>query len=131
MISNTAGIASSTDDPNLENNSSSVEVEVTNAPCQLTTPENITVSADAGQAGAVVTYTNPTGTGLLRLAHYRRKRETIPAISCNPASGSFFPVGINSRPLLCADGCCRELSGHSGQPRRAFNLTKWRQFPDY
>ena len=39
------------------------ESEVANVACQLTAPENITVSADAGQAGAVVTYTTPTGTG--------------------------------------------------------------------
>jgi hypothetical protein len=99
IISNSASIASSTDDPDTENNSATAELEVVNAPCQLSTPENITVSADAGQAGAIVTYTNPTGTGACGSPTTGENGETIPAISCNPASGSFFPVGTT--PVLC------------------------------
>jgi uncharacterized repeat protein (TIGR01451 family) len=99
IITNTASVASSTDDPDLENNSSSVDAEVRNAACQLSTPDNITVSADAGQAGAVVTYDTPTGTGFCGTATTGENGESIPAISCNPASGSFFPVGTT--PVLC------------------------------
>jgi uncharacterized repeat protein (TIGR01451 family) len=99
IISNTATIASSTDDPNIENNTATTELEVVNAPCQLSTPENITVSADAGQAGAIVTYTTPTGTGACGSPTTGEGGETIPAISCNPPSGSFFPVGTT--PVLC------------------------------
>jgi uncharacterized repeat protein (TIGR01451 family) len=99
IISNTASVATSTDDPEDENNSASVDVEVRNAACQLSTPDNITVSADTGQAGAVVTYTTPTGTGFCGTATTGENGETIPAISCNPASGSFFPVGTT--PVLC------------------------------
>jgi len=99
LISNTASVVSSTDDPNDLNDSATASVEVTDAPCQLSTPENITVSADAGQAGAVVTYATPTGTGACGSPTTGEGGETIPAISCNPASGSFFPVGTT--PVIC------------------------------
>jgi uncharacterized repeat protein (TIGR01451 family) len=101
-ISNTASAVSTTADPNDDDNSSLAEVTVANAPCLLSTPENITVNADAGQAGAVVTYTTPTGTGDCGSPTTGENGETIPAISCNPASGSFFPVG--STTVLCSAG---------------------------
>ena len=100
VISNTASVSSSTSDPNEENNSSTAESTVVNAPCQLSTPENITVSADAGQAGAAVTYATPTGTGDCGSPTTGENGEAIPAISCNPASGSFFPVGTST--VLCS-----------------------------
>jgi uncharacterized repeat protein (TIGR01451 family) len=99
VISNTASRTTSTDDPNDENDSATAEANVRNAPCQLSAPENITVDVDAGQAGAVVTYTTPTGTGFCGTASTGENGETIPAISCNPASGSFFTVGTT--PVLC------------------------------
>lgn len=99
VISNTASATSTTNDPNTENNSSSATAEVVNAPCSLTTPDNITVSADAGQAGAFVTYTTPTGTGDCGTDIIGESGETIPAISCNPPSGSFF--GVGTTPVLC------------------------------
>jgi len=100
VITNTASITSATSDPNTDNNSSTALVEVANTPCQLSTQENITVSADSGQAGAVVTYTNPTGTGDCGTASTGEGGETIPVISCNPASGSFFPVGTTT--VICS-----------------------------
>lgn len=102
VISNTATVSSSTADvpnPDVDNNTSTATVEVLNSPCQLSTQENITVSADTGQAGAVVTYTTPTGTGDCGTATTGEGGETIPVISCNPASGSFFPVGTTT--VLC------------------------------
>lgn len=99
LISNTASVTSSTPDQNDLNDSASASLEVRNAPCQLSTPDNITVNADPGQAGAVVTYTNPTGTGFCGSTIVGEGGETIPAISCNPTSGSFFPVGTT--PVLC------------------------------
>src|SRR6185312_5380894 len=42
VISNTASRTTSTDDPNIENDSGTAEVDVRNTPCQLSTPENIT-----------------------------------------------------------------------------------------
>ena len=99
VISNSASATTTTNDPNTENNSSTATVEVVNAPCHLTTPENITVSADAGQAGAFVTYVTPTGTGDCGTATTGENGETIPAISCNPQSGSFF--GVGTTPVIC------------------------------
>jgi uncharacterized repeat protein (TIGR01451 family) len=103
VISNTATVSSTTTDPvnpDVDNNTSTADVEVTNTPCQLSTPDNITVSADTGQAGAVVTYTTPTGTGNCGTTSTGENGETIPAISCNPASGSFFPVGTST--VICS-----------------------------
>jgi uncharacterized repeat protein (TIGR01451 family) len=104
VISNTATVISGTTDPpgpnGEDNNTSTATVDILNTPCQLSTQENITVSADAGQAGAVVTYTTPTGTGDCGTATTGEGGETIPAISCNPASGSFFSVGTTT--VICS-----------------------------
>ena len=102
VISDTASVTTTVTDPvnpDVDNNTSTAEAEVTNVPCQLSTPENITVDADSGGAGAVVTYATPTGTGDCGTATTGEDGETIPAISCNPASGSFFAVG--STTVLC------------------------------
>lgn len=102
VISDTASVSTSVTDPvspDVDNNSSTAESEVSNVPCQLTTPENITVNADSGGAGAVVTYATPTGTGDCGSPGVGENGETIPAISCNPASGSFFAVGTTS--VIC------------------------------
>ncbi len=96
VISNTAVVSSTTPDPHTDNNSSTAELEVIAAACQLSTPANITVDADAGQAGAIVTYATPTGTGDCGQTTTGENGETIPAISCNPSSGSFFPVGTST-----------------------------------
>jgi uncharacterized repeat protein (TIGR01451 family) len=100
VISNTASVTSTTPDQNAENNSETASAVVVNAPCTLSTPDNITTSADTGQAGAVVSYTTPTGTGDCGSPTTGESGETIPAITCNPASGSFFPVGTTT--VLCA-----------------------------
>jgi len=99
VITNTASRTTTTDDPNVDNDSASAETDVRNAPCVLSTPENIAVDVDAGQAGAVVTYTTPTGTGFCGSPSIGENGESIPAITCNPASGSFFPVGTT--PVIC------------------------------
>jgi uncharacterized repeat protein (TIGR01451 family) len=101
-ISDTASVTTSVTEPvnpEVENNTSTATAQVANVACQLSTPENITVSADAGQAGAVVTYTTPTGTGDCGTTTVGEDGETVPAISCNPPSGSFFPVGTTT--VLC------------------------------
>jgi uncharacterized repeat protein (TIGR01451 family) len=100
VISNTASVTSTTPDQNAENNSETASAVVVNAPCTLSTPDNITTSADTGQAGAVVSYATPTGTGDCGSPTTGESGETIPAITCNPASGSFFPVGTTT--VLCA-----------------------------
>jgi len=100
IISNTASVNSTTADPNTDNNTETADVTVINAACVLSTPDNITVSVDTGQAGAVVTYVTPTATGDCGTPTTGENGETIPAISCNPPSGSFFPVGTTT--VLCA-----------------------------
>lgn len=100
IISNTASVSTTTDDPNTDNDSETVEATVVNAPCTLSTPDNITTTVDTGQAGAVVTYATPTGTGDCGSPSTGEGGETIPAISCNPPSGSFFGVGTST--VLCA-----------------------------
>ena len=99
IISNTASVSSTTDDPITDNNTETASATVVNAACQLSTPENITTTVDTGQAGAVVTYATPTGTGDCGSPTTGESGETIPAITCNPASGSFFPVGTTT--VLC------------------------------
>ena len=103
-ISSTASATSTTPDQDPDNNSSTAEVEVGNTPCQLSTPSDITVNADSGQSGAVVTYATPTGTGDCGQAGTGENGEPIPAISCNPASGSFFPVGSTTVICTAASG---------------------------
>ena len=100
IISNTVSVSTTTDDPNGDNNSETSEATVVNAPCTLSTPDNITTGVDTGQAGAVVTYATPTGTGDCGSPTTGEGGETIPAISCNPPSGSFFGVGTST--VLCA-----------------------------
>jgi uncharacterized repeat protein (TIGR01451 family) len=100
IITNTASVESTTPDPNTDNNNETSSATVVNAPCLLSTPENITTGVDTGQAGAVVTYATPTGTGDCGSPTTGEGGETIPAITCNPASGSFFPVGTST--VLCA-----------------------------
>jgi uncharacterized repeat protein (TIGR01451 family) len=99
-ISNTASVSSATSDPNTINNTSTGEVGVAAAACQLTPPENIIVDADSGQAGAVVTYSTPSSSGDCGQTSTGENGEIIEPISCNPASGSFFPVGTNT--VICA-----------------------------
>jgi hypothetical protein len=61
--------------------------------CSLTCPANVTVSNDPNQCGAVVNYPPPTSVG------------TCGAITCSPASGSFFPVGTTT--VTCSSSATR------------------------
>jgi flagellar hook capping protein FlgD/HYR domain-containing protein len=54
-------------------------------------PANIVKSNDAGQCGAVVTYTTPTSPGCV-------------TVNCSPASGSFFPVGTTTVTCTASSG---------------------------
>jgi uncharacterized repeat protein (TIGR01451 family) len=101
VISNTATLTSATADPNTDNNTSTADGAVAGSPCQIATPGNITVDADAGQAGAVVSYATPTYSGDCgSTGGVGEDGQPIPVISCNPASGSFFPAG--STTVICA-----------------------------
>jgi uncharacterized repeat protein (TIGR01451 family) len=103
VISNTASASSTTSDPSPDNNSATAEGTVAGSPCMLSTPDNITVDADAGQAGAVVTYATPSHSGdcgtETTVTGEDGQPITIPVISCNPTSGSFF--GVGSTTVIC------------------------------
>ncbi len=96
----TVGPTVATPDPNNTNNTSTTAVSVAAAPCVVSCPSNITQPAASGQAGAVVTYSTPTWTGDCGQPITGENGETIPVISCNPASGSFFSVGTST--VICA-----------------------------
>jgi uncharacterized repeat protein (TIGR01451 family) len=112
VISDTANVSSSTFDdhnggvdsngvPLSNNNTSTATATVAAAACVLTPPANIDVPADPGQAGAVVNYSTPTSTGDCgQPATDPETGITIPAISCSPASGSFFPAGTTT--VICS-----------------------------
>jgi uncharacterized repeat protein (TIGR01451 family) len=100
-IDNTATVSTSTSDSNSSNDSSTASVPVMSSPCVLTCPSNITQNADSGQSGAVVTYSDPTHTGDCGTDTVDPETgNTIPAISCSPASGSFFDLGTST--VVCS-----------------------------
>jgi len=78
------GEARTVDDPGVPNEVTSDGTDIgafeTEVPCVLTCPTDITVSNDAEQCGAIVSYTEPSG-------------ESCGAVTCDHPSGSFFPVG--------------------------------------
>jgi uncharacterized repeat protein (TIGR01451 family) len=90
LISNTATIDSETDDPRELNDSSSASVVISSAgaeTCELDCPANVVVTANTtqgGEPGAFVTYAAAAVSG------------NCGAVTNNPASGSFFPVGTHS-----------------------------------
>jgi subtilisin-like proprotein convertase family protein len=61
-------------------------------PCVLTCPPDMSQGPDSGQCGAQVSYPSPTSTG------------TCGTITCSPASGSFFPMGITTVNCAGAGG---------------------------
>lgn len=78
------GKARTYDDPGVANVATSDGTDIgafeLQPECSLSCPDDVSVSNDAGECGAVVNYTEPTGEG-------------CGAITCDPPSGSFFPVG--------------------------------------
>lgn len=88
IITNTATVSNTVTDLNLADNEDSAETVITNARCVAGCPENITVQADAGQAGAVVTYEAPTYTGSCGTPP---PGESV--VNCSQESGTFFPAG--------------------------------------
>ena len=84
-------------------NSVSGEFDVTVAdtkPPEIATNADLTVGATSS-SGAVVTYSNPAATDLV---------DTDVAVSCSPASGQTFPIGIKTVTCTATDD-----SGNSAQ----------------
>jgi uncharacterized repeat protein (TIGR01451 family) len=81
-IRNKVTVSSSTPDLNPGNNVASVIISViTN--CAFTCPSGITKNSDPNQCGTTVTYATPVAGG------------SCGAVSCTPASGSFFQRGVS------------------------------------
>jgi uncharacterized repeat protein (TIGR01451 family) len=99
-IDNTASVANDVADSNSSNDSETASVPVMVSPCVITCPSSIIQDADPGQAGAVITYATPSHTGDCGQDAVGEGGEIIPAISCSPASGSFF--GVGTTPVICA-----------------------------
>jgi len=78
------GMARTVDDPGVANAATSDGTDIGafegQSLCNLCCPNNITVPNDPGKRGAVVNYRHPSATGCGR-------------VTCDHASGSFFPVG--------------------------------------
>ena len=70
-----------------------VTVNDTDAP-SIACPQNVTVSNDQGQCGAVVTYATPQASD---------ECSQVGATVCSPASGSFFPVGTTTVTCTATD----------------------------
>jgi uncharacterized repeat protein (TIGR01451 family) len=96
VIADSASVSSDTADDNTNNNSSSSSARALASPCLISCPSNITVAADPGQAGAVVTYDVPTETGSCGQGATDEGGNPIPAVSCSNPSGSVFPVGTTN-----------------------------------
>lgn len=94
VLFNQINVSSSTNEVNSADNTSAASTRVgSTTACSLTCPGNVTQDNDAGQCGASVSYSSATGSNCL-------------GITCNPPSGSFFPIGSTS--IICA--------GDSGNP---------------
>lgn len=103
-IDNTASISNSVPDSNSANDSSTASVPVMSSPCVLSCPSDITQNVDDPnnpQNGAVVNYSNPGHTGDCGQDSVDPETgNTIPAISCSPASGSSFFPGTTT--VICS-----------------------------
>ncbi|HEU4388535.1 MAG TPA: HYR domain-containing protein [Blastocatellia bacterium] len=75
-------------------------------PCTITCPANITKSNDSNLCGATVSYPAPVTSG------------NCGAVSCSPASGSFFPVGATTVTCSTASGssCSFTVTVNDTQP---------------
>ena len=88
-ITSSVSVADDVVERNAEDNSASIDTVTSNGACIVTCGDNITVQAESGTGGAVVTYTAPTANA---------NCGTNP-VSCSQPSGSFFKIGTT--PVTC------------------------------
>jgi Domain of unknown function (DUF5011)/HYR domain/Domain of unknown function DUF11 len=98
-LTDTASISSTTSEKDSSNNSSTGTATVTTPTCTITPPADITQQNDFDAqnhalGGAVVTYADPTTSSSVTPS-------SCGTVQCTPASGSFFPVGVNT--VTCSD----------------------------
>jgi len=74
--------------------------------CSLTCPANVTTGNDANQCGSIVVYSAPTTNG------------SCGTVTCNPPSGSFFPVGTTTVTCTATAGptCSFTVTVNDTQP---------------
>lgn len=77
-------------------------LEITTSVPTITVPADITVSADTGQAGAVVNYPAATATD---------PEDGAITPVCSPAAGSFFPIGTTTVNCTATDSDTNSVSG--------------------
>jgi hypothetical protein len=99
VITDTANVSTTITETDSTNNSSSASATVTTPTCTITPPADITQQNDLdaqGHAlgGAFVTYSDPTTSSSV-------SPSSCGVVECSPASGSFFPVGVNV--VTCTD----------------------------
>jgi uncharacterized repeat protein (TIGR01451 family) len=91
-IKNTAAVSSTTEERNTADNSSSASVIVSTTPpaeqCLLTCRTDMVVTADTTQGGNPGAFVTFTPTDIIN--------GNCGAVTASPASGSFFPVGMNT-----------------------------------
>ncbi len=92
---------------NMATCSFTVDICDTSPPTIENTPADIPCVEATSPAGAVVTYTNPTATDIV---------DGAVAVTCVPASGSTFPIGINTVVATATDA-------HGNSASTSFTVT--------
>ncbi|MGA9770101.1 MAG: HYR domain-containing protein [Blastocatellia bacterium] len=87
-VSSTATVSSSTTEIFAADNTFTATATITPQTCDITCPSDITMGKDAGQCGAVITFSTPVGSG-----------PGCGTIECSPPSGGFFPIGTTN--VIC------------------------------
>ncbi|MEK6302812.1 MAG: HYR domain-containing protein [Acidobacteriota bacterium] len=112
-ITNTASVSSDTNELNTANNTSTAETTVTavSSVCTLNCGSNVTHDNDPNQCSAVVTYATPTTSGACGSPPDNE-------VSCNPPSGSTFPIGATTVSCSTQSGgaCSFTVTIHDTSP---------------
>jgi uncharacterized repeat protein (TIGR01451 family) len=101
IISDTASVTSTTNEPAAQrsDNSSTVQTTVTSVPsssCTINCPSSITV--ETVECSAIVNYSTPVATGTCT----DPETGTTDSVACSPPSGSAFPIGTTN--VTCSAG---------------------------
>jgi uncharacterized repeat protein (TIGR01451 family) len=100
-LTSSASVSSDTAERSANNNSSDESISASNPSppnCTVTCPSNVTKNNDPGQAGAIVTYNDPSTSG------------TCGDVTTDHPSGSFFPIGTTVVTTNIADGSANGVS---------------------
>ncbi len=89
IISDTAIVSSETNELFRPDNTATASAAISLQPCSINCPPSMIAEKQSGQCGAVVNYSLPGGSG-----------GDCGNLFCNPAPGSFFPLGVTN--VVCA-----------------------------